>query len=285
MNLLTAVDINKIVTLYKKGESNSCIAKKASYSQWTVWKVVKLFKETDETCNWPSHGRKRTVQAKHLVKNMREKLSRNSCCSAAKITAEAGVSQTSMHWILKEDLRTYLYKMHKRHELSTTHEHTRLDRCQHILNLMKDGTVPNLVFTAQKNFDIQQCLNHQNDRVWSRDGWVEGRRVSQCQNPLSVMVWVAITDTGRFPLVFVPPLEKLNSQHDILEAELLAWTRKHFDGAPWTLEQDSAPSHGYKMTPKLDSGPHSSVHYQRWMALKEPRFEPAWFFCVVNSGE
>ena len=153
--------------------------------------------------------------------------------------------------ILKEDLGAYPYNMQKRHELSTTHEHMRLHRCRHILNLLKDGTVPNLVFTDEKKFDVQQCLNHQNDRVRSRDGSVEGRRVSRCLNPLSVIVWAAITATGRSPLVFVPSGVKLNSQHyisDILEAELLPWARKHSDGAPpWTL-QDFAPSHGSKTT-------------------------------------
>ena len=80
------------------------------------------------------------------------------------------------------------------------------------------------------------------------DGSVEGRRVSQCQNPLSVMVCAAITAIDRSPLIFVPSGMKLNRQHyisDILEAELLP---KHFDGAPWTLQQDSAPSHYSKMT-------------------------------------
>ena len=148
----------------------------------------------------------------------------------------------------KEDLRTYPYKMRKRHELSTTHERMRLVRCQHILNLMKDGTVPNLVFMDEKEFDIQQCLNHQNDRVWSRDGSVEGRRVTRHQNALSVMVWAAISATGRSPLVFVPSGTKLNRQRYILKAELLPWACKHFDGAPWTLQQDSAPSHSSKMT-------------------------------------
>ena len=116
---------------------------------------------------------------------------------------------------------------------------------------MKDGTVPNLVFTDEKRFDVQQCLNHQNDRVWSRDGSVEGRRVSQHQNPLSVMVWAAITATARSPLIFVPSGVKLNRQHyisDNLEAELLPCARKHLDGAPWTLQQDYALSHGSKMT-------------------------------------
>ena len=64
--------------------------------------------------------------------------------------------------------------MQERHELSTTDECMRLDRCQHILNLMKDETVPNLVFTDEKKFDVQESLNHQHGRVWSRDGSVEG---------------------------------------------------------------------------------------------------------------
>ena len=71
-----------------------------------------------------------------------------------------------------------------------------------------------------------------------------------------VMVWAAITATGRSPLAFVPSGVKLNSQRyiwDILEAELLSRALKHFDGAPWTLQQD-------QNDPKLDSGPHSSVH-------------------------
>ena len=80
---------------------------------------------------------------------------------------------------------------------------------------------------------------------------MEGRRVSRRQNPTSVMVWAAVTTTGRSLLVFVPSGVKLNSQRyisDILEGELLPWAREHFEGAPWTFQQNSAPSHGSRMT-------------------------------------
>ena len=46
-----AVDRNIIVTLHKKGESNSCIAKKLHIRSETVWKVVKKFKDTGETAD------------------------------------------------------------------------------------------------------------------------------------------------------------------------------------------------------------------------------------------
>ena len=89
-----AVDKNIILTLHKKGDSNSCIPKKLHIRRETVWKVVKKFKETGETCNRPHQGRKRTVRTKRLVKNMMEKLRRNSRRSAAKMAAETGIIQS-----------------------------------------------------------------------------------------------------------------------------------------------------------------------------------------------
>ena len=83
-----AVDRNSIVTLNKKGESNSCISKKLHIRRETIWKVVKKFKETGETCNRPIQGRKRTVRMKHLVKNKSETLWRNSCHPTDKMAAE-----------------------------------------------------------------------------------------------------------------------------------------------------------------------------------------------------
>ena len=46
-----AVDRNTIVTLHKKCESNSCIAKKLYIHRETVRKKVEKFKGTGETCN------------------------------------------------------------------------------------------------------------------------------------------------------------------------------------------------------------------------------------------
>ena len=65
------------------------------------------------------------------------------------------------------------------------------------------------------------------------------------------MIWAAVTPSGRSPLVFVPSGMKLNSERnvsDILESQLLPWADKHFQGLSWSLQQDSAPSDGSKMT-------------------------------------
>ena len=126
----------------------------------------------------------------------------------------------------------------------------------------ENGTVPNLVYTDEKKFDIQQLVNQQNDRVWASSSTSEGRIVTKRQNPASVMVWAAVTATGRSPLLFVPTGVKLNSERyvaNILEGCLLPWAKKYFKNEAWTLQQDSAPSHASKFT-------------QSWIQRKIPAF-------------
>ena len=190
---------------------------------------VKRFGKWSRSSNRPSQGRKRTVRTKRMVENTREKLRINPRRSATKLTAEAGISQTSMRRILKEDLKTFPYKMQKRHELTLTYEKMTVKRCRHLLNLIEDDMLFNLVFSDEKIFDFEPCINNQHDRVWGRNASVEGRRVSRRQNPISLMVWAVVTATGRSPLIFVPSAVKLNSQRyisDILESELLPWARE-----------------------------------------------------------
>ncbi|KAF2345183.1 hypothetical protein FHG87_024060 [Trinorchestia longiramus] len=101
-----------------------------------------------------------------------------------------------------------------------------------------------------KKIDIQQVVNHQNVRVWSSSSSVEGRIVIR-QNAQSVMVWAAVTESGRYPLVFVPCGIKLNSEryiYLILASKLLPWATEHFQDSLWSLQQDSSPSHGSNVT-------------------------------------
>ena len=50
--------------------------------------------------------------------------------------------------------------MQKMHELSNIYERMRLEISQHILNLINEGKLPNLVLSDEKKLDVQQCLNH-----------------------------------------------------------------------------------------------------------------------------
>ena len=105
-------------------------------------------------------------------------------------------------------------------------------------------------------------VSQQTYRVWAFSSSSEGKIVTRRQYPQSVMVWAAVTETGRSPLFFVPSGVKLNSQRyiaHILEGCLLPSAKKHFQGVSWSLQQDSAPSHASKIT-------------QSWIQRKIPSF-------------
>ena len=108
-----AIDRETIVILHRKGESNSTIAKELQVRGEMVWKVVKEFRETGETSNRPGSGRKKTVRTKWMLKNTRKKLRTNPRRLATKLASETRIIQTSMRRILKEDLKTFPYKMQK----------------------------------------------------------------------------------------------------------------------------------------------------------------------------
>ncbi|KAF2368551.1 Immunoglobulin-like domain [Trinorchestia longiramus] len=118
-------------------------------------------------------GWKRNVRTKKLIKNAQAKLRRNPRRCHRELAAEASVRKTSMYRVLKEDLEKKLYQIMKRHELTEHHERMRAERSRHILIEVAQGLLPNLVFTDEKIFDIQQVVNHQNDRIWSSSSSVE----------------------------------------------------------------------------------------------------------------
>ncbi|KAF2344382.1 hypothetical protein FHG87_024862 [Trinorchestia longiramus] len=147
-------------------------------------------------------------------------------------------------------------------------ERIRAERSRHVRNEIAQGSLPNLVFTDEKKFDVQQVVNHQNDRVWSSSSSVDSRIVTRRQNAQSVMVWAAVPTTGRSPLVFVHCGVKLNSERYIsliLKSKLLPWATEHFQNSPWGLQQDLAPSHGSYVT-------------QTWIQRNIPSFinEDVW---------
>ena len=153
--------------------------------------------------------------------------------------------------------------MLRRQELSDCHVAMRAEKCGKLLQDIAEGMLPNLVFTDEKKFDIQQAVSQKNNRVWASSSMTEGRIVTRRQNLQSVMVWAAVTATGRSPLLFVPTGVKLNSEQyisDILEGCLLSWAEQHFKDELWTLQQDLAPSHGFH---------HPS---QSWILRKIPSF-------------
>ena len=95
-----------------------------------VWKIVKKFKETGNTLDRKGRGRKQTLRPPQLIKNTREKLRRNPRRSCRTLAAAAGVSKSTVHQVLRDDLGRKLFKMLHRHELTDRHVAMRAQKCK-----------------------------------------------------------------------------------------------------------------------------------------------------------
>ena len=155
---------------------------------------------------------------------------------------------------MKHHLGVKAYKRNKIHALTEQQKKTRRVRSQNLLKRHAQGLLPNLVFSDEKIFTVEQSLNKQNDRVYLKDkdcDKSEHLKVPRTQGPASVMVWAAITPNGRCPLVFIPQGVKVNAEvyrKSVLENCLRPWADHHFGEEVWTFQQDSAPSHKARAT-------------------------------------
>ena len=98
---------------------------------------------------------------------------------------------------------------------------------------IQSSELPNLVFSYEKPFVIQQFVNKQNDRVYLPKSSADNlhlRLATRTQAPVTGMVRAAITADGRSPLVFIDRGVKINAEYyreNILEGALKPWARKH----------------------------------------------------------
>ena len=101
------------------------------------------------------------------------------------------------------------------------------------------------------------------------------------------MVWTAISEKRKSPLVFVPLGVQINKElylKDILEGVLIPWCKSLYGEDDWTLQQDGAISHTAQVTQvwcenncpawisKAEwppSSPHlNSLDYSLWLILE-----------------
>ncbi|XP_026482180.1 uncharacterized protein LOC113389345 [Ctenocephalides felis] len=151
---------------------------------------------------------------------------------------ELNISDRSIRRILKNDLKVKLYKIQKAHDLTPKQQQVRLQRAKEFLRRAESGKFPNIVFSDEKIFTIEQFVISQNDRVY----WTERsnkhlshRLAIRRQHPPQKMVWAAEIADGRSTIVFIEPGVKVNVQYyreSILKVALKPWADNHFGGRP-----------------------------------------------------
>ncbi|XP_076232935.1 uncharacterized protein LOC143178282 [Calliopsis andreniformis] len=155
-------------------------------------------------------GKKQQLTQQWFEKR-KKRIERNPRRSANKMEKELSVSHScfwSIQKILKTELKLKPYKIQKVHDRNAAQMKIRLDRAKELKRLAASGEIPNIVFSDEKIFTIEQYGS-------------------------MVMVWAAVTADGRSPLVFLKLGIKVNAtvyREKVLKAALKPWTDKHFGG-------------------------------------------------------
>lgn len=164
------------------------------------------------------------------------------------------------------------FKVQKVQNLTDAQKKVRLERARELKRLHVRGAIPNIVFSDEKNFTIEQFVNKQNDRVWLTERSYENlnsRLATRRQAPAQVMVWAAVTANFRGPLVFLDKGVKVNAavyREKVLEGSLKPWARKTFGSDTWTFQQDSAPSHKARVNQEwLKNNVPVFISAKQWM--------------------
>lgn len=257
-----------VITLHELGKKPCEILKELKglkVNRMFIFRNIKRFVESGSTQKRYGGGRKPTATRPENIRKVRDRLRRNPRRSARKMAEDIGISKSSMGRILKLKLKTKPFKIQKVQELNDKQKKIRLERSKELKRRCAAGELPNIVFSDEKIFTVEQFVNKQNDRIWTRNKRSinpDHFRSTRRQGAASVMVWAAITETGRTPLVFVPEGVKINAQtyqELILEGCLKPWAESHFGNTPWVFQQDSAPAHKAKAT-------------QNWLVANIPKF-------------
>jgi hypothetical protein len=111
-------------------------------------------------------GRPRITRTSKMIQKVKHKLDQKKLISVRSLAKEYGISKSSVHRILKEDLKLYPYKMMIEPKLTDEHKIKRKKFANWIFNNFRKEDTMWILFSDEKMFDIDGIYNSQNQRIW-----------------------------------------------------------------------------------------------------------------------
>lgn len=160
---------NSVIALYLAGKPQVQIVRALSHlnvHKSFVSRTISRYNDTGSIARRKGSGRKRTATSKEMIRKVEARIKRNPRRSGRKMAAELNVSRERLQHILRNELRLKPYKFQKAHDFTPQPKKVRLDRAKELIRLHESGSLPNIVFSDEAPFTIEQCVNKQNDRVY-----------------------------------------------------------------------------------------------------------------------
>lgn len=247
-------DLQKVVlSKYQKGDTPTRIYHdlNGTLGLSTIKRWCQMICRTGSIELSKSSGAPRLIRTKENIQKVKNRLRRKKGVSAARLSMELGISETSVRRILKDDLGLKSYKIIIESFLSDDQKIKRKRFANWVrTNFRKEDTL-RILFSDEKLFDIDGVYNSQNERVWAvdrADADKKGGIKPKQKFPQKVMVWLGVCSKGVTPLVI---LDEGTVDHRYYIEKVLPTALKYGNkvfGNDWMFQQDGAKPHQYHLT-------------------------------------
>ena len=111
------------------------------------------------------------AQTSKTVQKVKHNFNQKKMVSARSLTKDYGISKSSAHRILKEDMKLFPYKLRIEPKLTVEHDNKRKKFVNSVGHSFRKDDTMRILFSDEKIFDLDGMYNSQNQLIWaaSRD--------------------------------------------------------------------------------------------------------------------
>lgn len=245
--------IEFIKDYYRYGESVTEVQRKFSTrnknkqkpSNGCIQRLVQRFCKTGSVCD--DIESKRTAQitarTKEQIEKVREQFTEEPTTSIRRASQFLGISKSTVHRILRDDLNQFPYKIQVLQRLSDDQIVRRLNFAADLVEDIDRKLVDpkKIIFTDEAHFWLDGYVNRQNYRIWGSEKPASFR--TKPLHPKKLTVWAAISAEGvHTAFVFADKTVDKRFYGRILEFFFARATRSNMI-AQHFFQQDGAPPH------------------------------------------
>lgn len=137
----------------------------------TILRLVNKFLTTGSVHDLPRSGRKRTGRSEGNIDLIRKAVAKSPRRSVRRLSTENKVPRTTVHRILRKDLKQFPYKIQIKQKIKAADKRARIDFCDWISAKVdeKPSFLDNVWFTDEAHFHLSGHVNKQNMRFWGTE--------------------------------------------------------------------------------------------------------------------
>lgn len=226
----------------------------------TVAKLIRKFQKTGSVMDQPRCGRRRTASDEGTTATILSALTWSPAKSIRRLSAEKGVSRSSIGRILKTN-KWHPYKLHMAEHMSEDDPDRRMEFCEWVLSKLKEDAniSTKILFTDEANFYVNGEVNWENLHYWNNGNphWMSPTRMHGADK---VMVWAGIWGDRIIGPFFVDGNLNADKYLHMLQEEIFPSLLNKDGNFPVYFQQDGTPS-------------HFGIHVRQWL---DQQFPDAW---------